>query len=128
MASASDAELEPIQDYIAHSSAAARDGDVERLNAVLNLWECRITPQKITREEFREVLHEVIRENQPAAVSCLLSRLQDTPTTSNVIIGLTLIVLRRDGHLVKVWHVNHLWAKHPHDRWWDTALRTKGDD
>lgn len=74
MASTPDGDLEPIQDYLAHSNAAARDGDVERLNAVLNLWECRITPEKITREEFREVLHEAIRENQRAAVSCLLSR------------------------------------------------------
>ena len=74
MASASDADLDPIREYLAHSNAAARDGDVERLNAVLNLWECRITPQKITREEFREILHEAIQGNQPAAVSCLLSR------------------------------------------------------
>ncbi len=45
MASASDTDLKPIQDSLAYSDAAARDGDVERLNAALKLWECHITPQ-----------------------------------------------------------------------------------
>lgn len=74
MASVSGADPDSIQDSLAYSNAAARGGDVERLNAMLNLWECRIKPQKITREWTREVLHEVRRENEPAAVSCLLSR------------------------------------------------------